>query len=1048
MGRSVSTWLGLKEGEGARTGRLFGFIFLLTSAAVLGRSAQRELFLAAYPRSAIPDAFLLSAGVLCAASLALSAVARRLSAARLMQLLVVLGTALLLGAQAALQWTPAAAPMLVYVVVEVLVSLLLTQGWAVAADALDVRSAKRLLPVVGLGAGIAWTVGGLAVGALARSVGPTVVLWLAPAALLGSGAALEWVRARDLGTAPEPRREASGLFGGLWSGLRYLWTEPLMRVLAAIITLELVVEKVTDFQLLALAQERFGAQPGGIASFMGLFYGLTGAVTLAAPLVAGRVLTRFGSTWALVAGQSWVVAFSALFLVAPLFPVVVLLSGGDRVLKQSLGAPARSQVFGALPSERRVQAGALLRGVLAAVFSALAAVGLKALPEGMPLQMLSVGAVVLTAFLAVLTRRELRSAYLQALQRSVDRTRLNLDGGTERHDLDQEQVVLLSDELASGDGARGSLALSILAASDPALARPLLHRALGHAVPAVRAQAALALGHGGDAQDTEPLLKALEAAPDDEVRRACLEALARVAGPDVAARLAPFSSAPDPRVRALARASRARLLLGQGGQDDAARTEVEGVQAMLRSAQADEREAAAWALGLVPLAEARVREGFAPLLADASLPVRRAAVGASGQFADEAIVRALVFALEEPATATAAFDAFARLGNAGVERVEKVLDAAPAAIVSRTASALSRGVGERANEVLQRLLGHQDAQVRYRASRALVMRRRAASWRKPEDTVVQRAIEADLLQGYRYYAALASLRQALAQGDAQSRFVAGEIDSRIQDTERRLLALVAVVADQRIARLSHHLHDASPQVAARVLELVEQSLEPRLAALVVPFLERVPPERKAEAGAQHFQVPARFSSDTLAALFELGDEHLRLCALLAFKEAALQRFPELKDKEEPLLHLVEKLRFLRSVPVFKNLSPEDLMKLAEIASPAEHAAQKIIFKKGDPGDVLCVVVKGRVEIRDRGQVIATQGPNDFFGELALFDQEPRSADAVCVEDTEVLEIGGADLDSLMERRPEIAREIIRVLAKRLRKTTQELVGRSQPPRPA
>jgi CRP-like cAMP-binding protein len=88
-----------------------------------------------------------------------------------------------------------------------------------------------------------------------------------------------------------------------------------------------------------------------------------------------------------------------------------------------------------------------------------------------------------------------------------------------------------------------------------------------------------------------------------------------------------------------------------------------------------------------------------------------------------------------------------------------------------------------------------------------------------------------------------------------------------------------------------------------------------------------------------------------------------------------------------------------------------------------------------------VVVKGGVEIRDGSQLIATQRVNDFFGELALFDQEPRSADAVCIEDTELLEIGGADLESLMERQPEIAREIIRVLASRLRQTTKQLLSR-------
>jgi CRP-like cAMP-binding protein len=140
--------------------------------------------------------------------------------------------------------------------------------------------------------------------------------------------------------------------------------------------------------------------------------------------------------------------------------------------------------------------------------------------------------------------------------------------------------------------------------------------------------------------------------------------------------------------------------------------------------------------------------------------------------------------------------------------------------------------------------------------------------------------------------------------------------------------------------------------------------------------------------------------------------------------------------------MVERLRFLRSVPVFKNLNPEDLMKLAEIASPVEYTSGTLIFKKGDPGDVMCVVVRGKVQIKDREAVIATLGANDFFGELALFDQEPRSADVVTVEDTEVLEIGGADLESLMERRPEIAREIIRVLARRIRTTTAKMVSSS------
>lgn len=1036
MGLGAS--LGLKEGEGPRTARLFAYVFLLTAAAVLARSAQREIFLAAYPRSAIPDAFLFAAGVLCAVSLTVSAVAQRLGLVRLMQWLLGAAAVLMIGARVTVAAVPHAGAMAVYVVVEVMISMLLTQGWAVASEAVDIRSAKRLLPVVGLGAGIAWTVGGLLVGALARLVGPGTLLLGAPLMLGLTAAMLEVIRRRDITVEKEPSRDEGGVFGGVASGLKYLGTEPLVRMLAVIVTLELVVEKITDLQLLAIAQERFAAQSGGIASFMGLFYGVTGFVTLLAPLFSGRVLTRFGSTSAILVGQAWVLALSVAFFAFPLFAVMVLLAGGDRVLKQSLGAPARSQVFGALPSARRAQAGALLRGVVAAVFSALAAAVLKALPESLPVHWLSLGAIALMGVLVVLTSRNLRKSYLSALQRSVDRTRLDIDGVAERHALDREQGAMLAAELSTGDAQRGELAVSILASAEPASARPLLREACAHPAMGVRARAVAALGRFGDSADAPHLLEALNATSDGAVRCACLEALAALGDASLGPKLEPLLTEADPKVRALARACRTRWLEKTGAEALFVQVELIALEAMLKSEAPDEREAAAWALGVVPVMSAKLREGFAPLLADASLPVRRAAVSASGRFTDESIVRALVFALEEPATSSAAFDAFTRLGDDGVERVEKVLGDAPVEVISRTASALSRGEGERATAVLQGLLKHDDHQVRYGASRALVLRRRGANWRAPDDGVVLGAIQADLRQGYRYYAALASLKQALGKGDEDTQFVAGEIDARIQETERRLLALVAVVADPRIARLSHHLRDASPQVVARVLELVEQSLDPRLSGLVVPFLERAAADRK---GAKAFDVPPQFTADTLTALIELGDPHLRLVALLAFKEAVAQRYPHLSAKEEPLLHLVEKLRFLRSVPIFKNMSPEDLMKLAEIASPAEYPAGKIIFKKGDPGDVLCVVVKGKVEIRDSGHVIATELPNDFFGELALFDHEPRSADAVCIDDTELLEIGGADLESLMERRPEIAREIIRVLAKRLRRTTTEMIER-------
>ncbi|MGQ0508799.1 MAG: Npt1/Npt2 family nucleotide transporter [Myxococcaceae bacterium] len=1041
MTQRLAGAMGLRPGEGSRTLRLFAFVFLFTSTAVLARSAQRDIFLAVFDRSAIADAFLWSALASIAASFAVMAVAGKLGVTRLVQLLLWLSATVFTAGALAVRAAPQPAAMVLYVCVEVLLSLLLAQGWAVATDAVDVRSAKRLLPVVGLGAGVAWTLGGFVVGALGKRVPSTSLLLMTPVLLATASWMVTRISAKDVVDVRELVTKQSTTFA---DGLRYLLSEPLMRMLAALITVELVVERITDFQLLSAAQTHFAGSPGGVASFMGLFYGVTGAVTLAAPFVfSGKILSRYGSARALLAAQVWVLITAALFLIFPLFSVIVLLSGGDRILKQALSGSARAQILSAVPSVRRAQAHAILRGVLAAFFSALAAVGLKALPSGFAVQWLSVPTLLLLAGLLVLTWNQLRKSYVLALQRSVDHRKLDLDGegGARLRSLDGEQMATLRLELETEDEDRVLFALSILASAESA--RPLLVKSLSHQSPSVRAAAVEGLARTATPADTPALIEALGDATEDIVRCAALRALAELGASDAAPLVKKLVNDPSPRVRALARACFTRweeLRLQPRGD--------EGFVELLQSPREEERVAAAWAISQVELGVPRLASAFLPLLADASVAVRQAALKASGQFHDPAIVRALVFALEDPQTSAAAHDAFPLLDDSGVARIAQVLTDAPASVVSWTAAALSQAQSGGATELLKTLLGHTDAQVRYRASRALILRRRLREWAPPPATALLKAIEAELARGYAYYAPLIGLQASILEGSgahsletAKARqFMAGELDSRIQETERRILALIALIADPRIARLSHHLRDASPQVTARLLELLEQSLDAELSALVVPFLERQDSEARARTASEQFHVPERFREDPLAGIIDLNDPHLRRCALLVYGDRIAAKYPELLNREEPLLPLVERIRFLRSVPLFKALSPEDLMKLAEIAESEEHLSGEYIFKKGDPGDVLCVVVRGKVEIRDQNLLIATQGPNDFFGELALFDHEPRSADAVATEDTELLEIGGADLDALMERRPEIAREVIRVLARRLRKTTQSMIG--------
>lgn len=102
---------------------------------------------------------------------------------------------------------------------------------------------------------------------------------------------------------------------------------------------------------------------------------------------------------------------------------------------------------------------------------------------------------------------------------------------------------------------------------------------------------------------------------------------------------------------------------------------------------------------------------------------------------------------------------------------------------------------------------------------------------------------------------------------------------------------------------------------------------------------------------------------------------------------------------------------------------------------------EVVFCKGDTEGTTYIITSGRVKIcvttpDGRESVLAILAPGDCFGELAALDGEPRSADAVAMEDTEVWRLAKEDFSSLVERSPHFARRLIAVLTRRLRETDQ------------
>lgn len=139
----------------------------------------------------------------------------------------------------------------------------------------------------------------------------------------------------------------------------------------------------------------------------------------------------------------------------------------------------------------------------------------------------------------------------------------------------------------------------------------------------------------------------------------------------------------------------------------------------------------------------------------------------------------------------------------------------------------------------------------------------------------------------------------------------------------------------------------------------------------------------------------------------------------------------------PELNIVEKVIALEGVDLLKNLNPDQLARIATIATVERLPPGKLILDSSKPLDALYIVLDGAVELSQKETVIHTARQNEVLGSWALFDSEPMPVTAKTVEDTGLLRIGRDDFYDLLSDNMEIAAAIFSTLARRFRRLVQQ-----------
>lgn len=123
-------------------------------------------------------------------------------------------------------------------------------------------------------------------------------------------------------------------------------------------------------------------------------------------------------------------------------------------------------------------------------------------------------------------------------------------------------------------------------------------------------------------------------------------------------------------------------------------------------------------------------------------------------------------------------------------------------------------------------------------------------------------------------------------------------------------------------------------------------------------------------------------------------------------------------------------RTLAKIPLFKECTKKELQAVSRLVTPIHVTAGKVLTKEGDAGREFMIIAKGTATVKRNGRKVATLGPGDFFGELALLAGVPRTATVTAETDMVVEALNRAEFATLLDESPSIARKVLSAVARR------------------
>ena len=900
-----------------------------------------------------------------------------------------------------------------WLTVNIISALIGTLAWTTAGEVCDARQAKRLFPLFVSAGILGGLLGSFITGPAAAFFGTENLIVFFAVLLLADLFLIRTIASRFF--RPLTREAHADFLRDLHAGFDVVRGSSMLQLLAVSAVLFSILYFSVSFPFGRAVSASFSSE-AEVAGFLGAFSGIASAVTfIAALLIANRLYSRIGVVNSLLILPITYFFGFVLFAVNFSLTSAVIVRLSQLVVLSGIGDGAYGTFFNVVPPGKRAQVRAFDSGVPSQIGIILSGI-LLILGEHLlsNTQIFVMGMVVALACTYTIWR--MHRSYADALIAALRAGRVDVFAGGDQAftSLRGEASAIRTavEALRDPKPTIRRLSAEMLTRMGATSAGPALVQALADPDFEVRGAAASALGELKIDDARQPLLSLLaDGAPS--VRKAALAALPKLTvsqEAEVSVRVEPLLSDPDLAVRATAAVALAHL-----GKPNMA---LSALTPLLAHEDANIR-----VLGVTTLTEALLvtkgssfppmekRPGvdlLLPALYDPSPLVRRAGCAAFGTLRADDALQPLIDHLSDPdeSVRLAAASALQRFGASATPHILEILQTGDAIAYDAALSALSlEDMGT--FETLRTFAGQEIARLR--------------EWRQLS-AVVPRAGRATTF-----------LNAVLARYAIQS--------------EQRLVKIIGLLTHKTdLDAVAKALKEHDPDTRASAVEALDTLGDKSLTREVLPLLENA----AAPASAFTFSMLLHHEDQWLRVLGTLATGELGLIDLVPeLRTLAVQSDPltcdaanhalnQLGEQMETLqtISVMERIMLLREVPLFANLSPDDLKQIADIAREDWYHDGAVIFKQGEAGHELFIIAAGKMRVTKTvdgaSRLVAIRETGDFIGEMAIIESAERSATVQVEGEARVLVIDENAFKAILRDRPEVSFAVLRELSQRLR----------------